>query len=586
MKDRKAPRKKEHLDPESEAWEHLPWRKLEKHVYRIQKRIFRAEQAGKTQVVHKLQKLLLKSEAARLIAVRRVTQENQGKKTAGVDGVKSLKPAERLEMASQLHPKQWKRAMQPVRRIYIPKPGKTEKRPLGIPTMYERARQSLVKIVLEPEWEAKFEPNSYGFRPGRSCHDAIEAIFTTIRSKHKYVLDADIAGCFDNIDHDQLLQKLQTTPAIRAMIKQWLKAGALDENAFLQTERGTPQGGTLSPLLANIALDGMEALLKKSFKYTEGEPYFVRYADDFLVFHDTQEGIEKAKKLIEDWLQKRGLTLKESKTRITNTKEEFEFLGFSIRQFPVGKTHTGKTPHGKPLGFKTIIKPSKEATARHLQAIAEKCKQLRAAPQEQLIHALNPIIRGWANYYRGVVSKEVYSRCDNQIYLLLTQWAEHRHRKKSATWQDRKYWTREPNKRHSFETDKVTLRRHSDTPIQRHVKVRGMASPYDGNLLYWSKRLKNHPMTKNGLARLLQKQDGKCKWCGLVFKDGDHIEVDHIQPISMGGADHLENKCALHLHCHDQRHSIHEKDSITEEPCASKEARTVLKTSIGGDFYA
>src|SRR5690348_461107 len=239
MANRKAPQ-----DFASETWNMKPWRKLEQHIYRIQKRIYRASQRGNVRTVQKLEKLLLKSNAARLLAVRRVTQDNQGKKTAGIDGVKAVKPAERSVMAKQIHPKNWKDISPPVRRVWIPKPGKSEKRPLGIPVMVERARQYLVKLVLEPEWEARFESNSYGFRPGRSCHDAIEAIFNAIKQKEKYVLDADLKGAFDNINHQKLLGKLKTYPAIKRTIQAWLKAGAIDKGAFEETRSGTPQGGT------------------------------------------------------------------------------------------------------------------------------------------------------------------------------------------------------------------------------------------------------------------------------------------------------------------------------------------------------
>src|SRR5256884_7286311 len=244
----------------------------------------------------------MKSRAARLLAVRRVTQDNQGKKTAGVDGVKSVPPKQRLDMVERLHPKHWKRIKpQPVRRVYIPKPGKAEKRPLGIPVMEARAQQALVKLALEPEWEAKFEANSYGFRPGRSCQDAIAAIYIFINQKAKYVLDADLKGCFDNIDHEALLRKLNTYPALRRVIRTWLKAGAVDNGVFEQTTSGTPQGGVISPLLANIALHGMETTLLEAYQRKEGKPNFVRYADDFVVFHPTDEGVKKAQAVLETW---------------------------------------------------------------------------------------------------------------------------------------------------------------------------------------------------------------------------------------------------------------------------------------------
>ena len=279
----KAPGKGQKPDPESESWNKLPWRKFEQHVYRIQKRIFKAKQRGNQRAVHKLQKLLMKSRAARLLAVRRVTQDNQGKKTAGVDGVKSVPPKQRLAMAECIHPQYWKRKQSPpVRRIYIPKPGKAEKRPLGIPVMEMRALQALAKGALEPEWEACFEANSYGFRPGRSCQDAITAIWIIINHKAKYVLDADLKGCFDNINHEALLRKLNAYPALSRIIRGWLKAGAIDNGVFEETTSGTPQGGVISPLLANIALHGMETTILEAYRWKEGKPNFVRYADDFV----------------------------------------------------------------------------------------------------------------------------------------------------------------------------------------------------------------------------------------------------------------------------------------------------------------
>ncbi len=277
----------------------------------------------------------MKSEAARLIAVRRVTQENQGKKTAGIDGVKSVQPKDRLVMADCIHPKHWKsQKPKPVRRVWIPKPGKAEKRPLGIPTMLERSKQALAKMALEPEWEAIFEHNSYGFRPGRSCHDAIAAIFNHIRSKPKFVLDADIKGCFDHINQEALLKKLQTYAALRHAVKAWLNAGVLDKYVFASTEEGTPQGGVISPLLANIALHGMELAAASMYRKTVGKPALIRYADDYVILHADKEVLQTAANAVEEWLKGMGLALNQKKTRITHTLTPYEgnvgfdFLGF------------------------------------------------------------------------------------------------------------------------------------------------------------------------------------------------------------------------------------------------------------------
>src|SRR5919199_6086957 len=241
-------------------WHLINWRKLERRVYKLQKRIYRASNRGDVKAVRRLQKTLMKSWSARALSVRRVTQDNTGKKTAGVDGIKSLSPAARLKLVNNL---KMGSNVSPTRRVWIPKPGTEEKRPLGIPTMKDRALQALVKLALEPEWEARFEPNSYGFRPGRSCQDAIKQIFTVISQKAKYLLDADIAKCFDRIDHEVLLNKLNTFPTIRRQIRAWLKAGVMDGKQLFETSEGTPQGGVISPLLANIALHGMEERVRQ-----------------------------------------------------------------------------------------------------------------------------------------------------------------------------------------------------------------------------------------------------------------------------------------------------------------------------------
>jgi RNA-directed DNA polymerase len=560
-----------------EEWADLPWRKLEQHLYRLQKRIFKASARGDLKTVHQLQKLLMKSRSARLLAVRRVTQENQGKKTAGIAGVKSISPAGRLALAEAIHPKRMsKRKPKPLRRVWIPKPGKAEQRPLGIPVVFDRACQALAKQALEPQWEALFEADSYGFRPERSAHDAIAAIFINIKHKSKYVLDADIKGCFDNIEHQALLEKLRTYPAMRRLVKGWLKAGVMDGLDFSPTLAGTPQGGVVSPLLMNIALHGMEEALvnayrgeKKTLSARQGTPKLISYADDFVVLHAEAVEVLKAQQLIAMWLQGIGLELKPSKTRLSHTLNEyqgnvgFNFLGFSIRQYPVGRTHTGTTSNGKPLGFKTLIKPSKEGVQRHLQALKKILQRSQSLSQEELIDQLNPVIYGWTLYYRTVVSKKQFTVCDYLLTRMLWQKMTRKHPKKSAKWVKEQYWRTVKGNTWTFatpdESTRQTLRWHAATPIQRHIKVKGQASPFDGNLLYWAKRLKDHPLTKTTLGKLLQKQQGKCRWCELLFWDQDQIEIDHITPKSEGGGEELSNKFALHRHCHDQRHAKHDR---------------------------
>ena len=329
-------------------WKTIPWRKLERKVFKLQNRIFKASQRGDYAVVRWLQKLLMRSWSARCLAVRKVTQDNRGKKTAGVDGVKNLSPKQRLQLVNKLD---YRGHAKPTRRIWIPKPGKTEKRPLGIPTMSDRARQALVKLGMEPEWEAQFEGNSYGFRPGRSTHDAIEAIFNNVSRKAKYVLDADISKCFDRINHEALLNKINTFPSLNRTIKSLLKSGVFDDGQWFPSKVGTPQGGVLSPVLANIALHGLETIITKH-SLQRKRPALVRYADDFVVVHEDLEVIEKCQQTIIDWLAEMGLTLHPEKTQITHTlhphegKVGFDFLGFNVRQYPVGKYKTGTSPHG------------------------------------------------------------------------------------------------------------------------------------------------------------------------------------------------------------------------------------------------
>lgn len=540
------------------GWNTLLWKRIQRNVFKLQKRIYQASRRGDVRIVRKLQRLLMKSWSAKLLATRRVTQDNQGKKTAGVDGIKSLTPGQRLKMANTLT---IDRKVKPVRRVWIPKAGSEEMRPLGIPTMYDRALQTLVKLALEPEWEARFEPNSYGFRPGRSCQDAIDAIHKSICQKAKYVLDTDIAKCFDRIEHTALLKKLNATPSLRRQLKGWLKSGVIDEGKLYPTESGTMQGGTISPLLANVALHGLETAIVEECSYNKSKPNVIRYADDLVILHKDLGVIKQSQAVASEWLKDMGLELKLGKTRITHTlcgkQPGFDFLGFHVRQYPVGKTKSGKTSHGRLLGFKTHIRPSKAAIQRHVEKFRETIDTHKHSKQETLIKALYPMIIGWSNYYSHVVSSTTYNKVDHIVYLMLRGWAFHRHPNKNRHWIMSKYWRvadgegwifQPPNEGHR-------LWQHSQTRIQRHVKVQGTRSLYDGDWLYWSRRLGRHPEVPTRTAKLLKRQQGKCRECGQYFMDGDKMEVDHIIPKAIGGSDTIYNLQLLHRHCHDMKTS-------------------------------
>lgn len=586
-------------------WANVNWRKLERRVLKLQKRIYQASQRGDVKAVRRLQKTLLNSWSAKMLAVRKVTQDNQGKSTPGVDGKVALTPAERLKLVEKLDLGKKSPA---TRRVWIPKPGKTEKRPLGIPTITERAKQALVKMAMEPEWEAKFEPNSYGFRPGRSCMDAIEGIKVAIKQKSKYVLDADIAQCFDQINHQALLDKVGTFPKLRNQIKAWLKSGVLDKGSWYPTEDGTPQGGVISPLLANIALHGMEEVVKAYARSLPGkkgnnekEITLVRYADDFVILHPRLDVIHRAKALIEKFLSKMGLELKVEKTRITHTLDQlegeepgFDFLGFNIRQYPVGKYSTGKNTHGNPLGFKTYVKPSKKAIKAHYDELSREIEILKSCrSQVELIKRLNPIITGWSNYYSKVNSAKEFSRLDHLLTLKLIAWAKARHLHKSTKRWVKKYFGTKGSSSWCFrattEGKDLHLVYHTEFHVKRHIKVKGTASPYDGNDLYWAARMGKSVELPVRVTKLLKQQDGKCTECGMYLRDGDVLEVDHKTPRAMGGKDTYRNYQLLHGHCHDiktKRERTHDKSRIIEEPCEVKISSTVLEPSHISDGVA
>jgi len=537
----------------TEDWATLPWKKYQRNVYRLQKRIYRAARRGDWKRVHGLQRLLLRSWSARCLAVRQVTQENRGKRTPGVDGVAALTSKQRLTLAGDLRNLVgW--TVAPVRRVYIPKPNHpTEKRGLGIPVMADRAMQALVKQALEPEWEAVFEANSYGFRPGRSAHDAIEAIFNAICLKPKYTLDADIEKCFDRIAHDALLRKLHAIQPVSRIVRDWLKAGVIDGDTVLYPEAGTPQGGVISPLLANVALHGFEAAVTAVSKRQRIS--VIRYADDFVILCADLATLREAKTRGEVWLAEMGLRLKESKTHFTHTLEEYEgrvgfdFLGFRVRQYRVGQ-HRTRTYRGK-AGYKTLITPSPQATQRQQSKVRAMVRQRQGAPQAALITTLNPVIRGWTLYYRTSVAKDTFGTLDKLTFGQLAQWARHRHPRKSRAWRYRRYW-RHRGMRVEFSDGKHTLVYHRDTPIVRHVKVRGDKSPYDGDWVYWGERLGRDPTKPKRVAWLLKQQASRCVYCGLPFGAADEVEVHHRD--GNRGNNRYTNLALLHLHCHDQIH--------------------------------
>ncbi len=558
---------------------------------------------GDVRQVRKLQKTLMRSWSNKVLAVRRVTQDNRGQKTAGVDGIKSLSPEARMKLVGQL---KLTDDSKPTQRVWIPKPGKNEKRPLGIPTIYDRALQALLKNALEPEWEALFEPNSYGFRPGRSCQDAVKYIKDAIQNKAKYVLDADIAKCFDRINHASLLQKLGHTGKVRQQIKAWLKSGVIDgrhklwkqvpetrphQGVFTATSEGTPQGGVISPLLANIALHGMEAMLKEFAKTLDirrkDKPNsqiswqkkvksltFIRYADDFLVLHSDLNVVQRCRELISEWLEGIGLELKPSKTRIAHTlhpdlsedgKAGFDFLGYHIQQFPTGKYRSSKHPSTKqPLGFKTLITPSKDACKKHQLDIKRVIRKHKHSHPARLISELNPIIRGWVNYYSFSDAQTTgeLTRQDNLIFQKLRAWARYRTGKLNKKTKD-KYWTKIGNNNWVFATRKgdanpFRLLTHTEfgSSSTKYVKVKGEYSPYNGKLVYWSTRMGRSPDMPHRKATLLRKQKGVCPWCCLRFREGDILETDHILATALGGKDVYNNLQLLHGHCHDEKTAL------------------------------
>lgn len=561
-------------------WNTIDWASAKSTVFKWQQEIYSASKNGDILKVRKYQHRIMGSLSAKLLAVRRVTQDNKGKNTAGVDKIKAVPTEQRLSLARSLT---IPGKASPLRRVWIPKPGKTEKRPLGIPTIRDRCLQALFKLALEPEWEAKFEENSYGFRPGRNCHDAIATIRLFVQKRPKYVLDANIAKCFDRINHEKLLDKIGMVGKYRSQLKMWLKSGVLDEHVFTRTEEGTPQGGVISPLLANIALHGMESFIKELIKDipvmdSSGKPIkpsrrgsslgFVRYADDFVVMHPDLKVITLIRDKLPEFLGAIGLNLSPSKTRVTHTleiqeatkehcpgldgKPGFNFLGFDIRQHKT-RHLSAHGPSGNLLGFRTIIIPSKEKRRTHQTKLHYLVlKYGKGRSQDLLIKKVNPVIRGWANYFgkSDANMMGLLGQMDYLLYLKLRQWAKRTYK---TSGKGKVVFRRIGNNKWTFATSQTILVKHIDysQPLSGYVKVKGGTSPFNHDQIYWAQRLTKNNTYNTRTTLLLKKQKGICCWCKNQFEYDDILEVDHIIPRALGGKDAYLNLQLLHRHCHD-----------------------------------
>jgi RNA-directed DNA polymerase len=554
-------------------WHAIHWRKVWHNVRRLQARIVKATQEGRWGKVHALVYLLTHAYSGRAAAIVRVTT-NRGASTPGVDGEIWDSPELKAAAFSKLRRHGYQ--PQPLRRIYIPKSNDPSKlRPLGIPTLTDRAMQALYLLGLDPIEETTADANSYGFRSGRSCADALDQCHKILRKNHSatWILEGDIKACFDRISHGWLLTH---TPMDRGILRKWLQAGFIEKDVFVATTEGTPQGGICSPALANRALDGLEQLLKERFGGTRrthqrNKVHLVRYADDFIITGTSKELLrDEVQPLVARFLSERGLELSHEKTSITHIDDGFDFLGQNIRRYRT----------------KVLLKPSRKNVRKFLtkvnDVIQEDGGHLTAG---ELISMLNPKIRGWAQYHRHASSARTFARVDDVIFKKLWRWARRRHRHKSAAWVKRKYFTGPGDDRWRFRgivtTEEgrlhmVFLARARDTPIRRHVKVKGEANPYDPAWeLYFEERLSAQmasTLTGRGTVRYLWlQQDGKCLVCGQPLTPADEWHVHHLRWRAHGGDDLAYNLVLLHPNCHRQVHS----KGLVVEKAASREGRSL-----------